>query len=127
MLKFLRLSFAVSLLVGTAVLPTSANAQSAARDSATANPVASDTRNVAAPTVSAAGPRIVHAGYSPVASRPLPTPVQDEGVNAGSNVAMMGVGLAAIVVGSMVGGDGGTIIAISGGVIGLVGLFRYLR
>jgi hypothetical protein len=127
MSKILRLSFAAALFVGTAVLPSAVNAQSAARDSVATDPVATDTRNVAAPTANVAGPRIVHAGYSPVASLPLSKPVQDEGVNAGSNVAMMGVGLAAIVVGSMVGGDGGTIIAISGGVIGLVGLFRYLR
>ena len=127
MSKSLRLSFVAALLVGTALLPSAVNAQSTARDSAGTDPVATDTRNVAAPSATAAGPRIVHAGYSPVASLALPTPVQDEGVNAGSNVAMMGVGLPAIVVGSMVGGDGGTIIAISGGVIGLVGLFRYLR
>jgi hypothetical protein len=40
---------------------------------------------------------------------------------------MMGVGVAAIVVGSLIGGDSGTIIAIGGGVIGLFGLYRYLR
>jgi len=39
----------------------------------------------------------------------------------------MGAGAAAIIVGLMIGGDGGTIVAISGGVIGLVGLFRYIR
>jgi hypothetical protein len=40
---------------------------------------------------------------------------------------MMGVGLAGIVVGSIIGGDSGTVIAVSGGVIGLFGLYRYLR
>jgi hypothetical protein len=40
---------------------------------------------------------------------------------------MMGVGVAGVVIGSMVGGNGGAMIAIGGGVIGLIGLFRYLR
>jgi hypothetical protein len=51
----------------------------------------------------------------------------DANVGAGSNVAMMAVGAAGIVVGSMIGGPGGTMIAIGGGVIGLIGLFRYVR
>jgi hypothetical protein len=40
---------------------------------------------------------------------------------------MMGVGVAGIIAGSMIEGDGGTMISIAGGVIGLIGLFRYLR
>jgi hypothetical protein len=80
----------------------------------------------------AAGPRVVRAGITmPVVERlSAVAPSQgDRGahVGAGSNIAMMGVGAAAIVVGSMIGGDGGTIIAIGGGVVGLVGLYRYLR
>jgi hypothetical protein len=34
---------------------------------------------------------------------------------------------ATLVVGSIVGGDGGTILMVTGGVIGLVGLWRYLQ
>jgi len=44
-----------------------------------------------------------------------------------TNVALMIVGGAALVVGSVIHGDTGTIIMVGGGVIGLVGLFRYLR
>jgi hypothetical protein len=40
---------------------------------------------------------------------------------------MMAVGGAALVVGLVIGGDGGLIIATTGGVIGLIGLYRYLR
>ena len=47
--------------------------------------------------------------------------------HVGSNVAMMIVGGAALVVGAVVGGTPGTIIMVGGGVIGLVGLFRYLE
>lgn len=43
------------------------------------------------------------------------------------DVAWMVLGGAALVVGSIVGGDGGTIIMVTGGVIGLVGLWRYLQ
>jgi hypothetical protein len=44
-----------------------------------------------------------------------------------TNVAMMIVGGAALVVGSVIHGDTGTIIMVGGGVIGLIGLYRYLR
>jgi hypothetical protein len=76
------------------------------------------------------GPRVIRAGVTApaVLRSDLAAPQgRDDNIGAGRNVAMMGVGVAAIVVGSLIGGDGGTIIAITGGVIGLVGLFRYLR
>jgi hypothetical protein len=37
------------------------------------------------------------------------------------------IGGATLVVGSLVGGDAGTIIMITGGAIGLTGLWRYLQ
>lgn len=52
----------------------------------------------------------------------LPMPVAQS-----SNVAMMIVGGAMMIVGSLVDGDTGTIIMVGGGAIGLVGLYRYLR
>ena len=79
---------------------------------------------------SALGPRIVRAGatapivFSPVAASPQGRSAH---VGAGTNVALMGVGAAAIVIGILVGGDGGAMISIGGGVLGLYGLFRYLR
>jgi hypothetical protein len=39
----------------------------------------------------------------------------------------MGVGAAAVVIGLMIGGNGGTVVALTGGVLGLVGLYRFLR
>ncbi|HEX6313859.1 MAG TPA: hypothetical protein VFZ73_03335, partial [Gemmatimonadaceae bacterium] len=62
-------------------------------------------------SLSVAGPRMVRAGVSaPLASQPVAAASQgnDAQVGAGSNVAMMGVGVAAIVVGSLIGGDSGT-------------------
>ena len=48
-------------------------------------------------------------------------------VRAGPNVALMVVGGAALVTGLVIGGDGGLIIATGGAVVGLVGLYRYMR
>jgi hypothetical protein len=79
----------------------------------------------------AAGPRVARAGITTPARerQPVVAPSQSgrDNVGAGPNVAMMAVGAAGIVVGSMIGGNGGTMIALGGGVIGLIGLFRYLR
>ncbi len=130
-------SFVAALFVSAVFLPSSLNAQQGApvdRDSIAVG--AGDIRmpmpGMIVDSAHAAGPRVVRAGITmPVVERlPGVAPSQSGGeahVGAGSNVAMMGVGAAAIVVGSMIGGDGGTIIAIGGGVIGLIGLFRYLR
>ncbi len=41
--------------------------------------------------------------------------------------ALMVVGVAALLVGAVVGGDEGNIIMIIGGVMGLVGLWRYIQ
>jgi hypothetical protein len=129
-------SFALAVLgVSVALVPSTLPAQ----DSAAVAPDSGVIRlaEVTAPvpvnnvdSVTAPGPRNVRvAATAPVAVRSgLPLP-QGSGaqVGAGANVAMMGVGLAGLVVGSIIGGDSGTVIAVSGGVIGLFGLYRYLR
>jgi hypothetical protein len=48
-------------------------------------------------------------------------------VGVGPNLALMGVGVATAIIGSFVDGNGGTAITLGGGVIFLVGLFRFLR
>ena len=53
-----------------------------------------------------------------------PAPVPAVG---GRGVPMMIVGGAAMVVGAVVGGDSGNIIMVGGAVIGLVGLWNYLK
>ncbi len=53
-------------------------------------------------------------------------PVQAQGGRRGP-VALMVVGGAALVVGSLIDGDTGTIVMLGGGTIGLIGLYRYLR
>jgi hypothetical protein len=128
-------SFAIAVLtLGTATIPSSVDAQvrpAEPRDSsAIRRPEISMTATTARVDSLAAGPRITRAGVnapSAVLPRVVPLQSSDAHLGAGRNVALMGVGIAGVVIGSMVGGDGGTMIAIGGGVVGLVGLFRYLR
>jgi len=137
MYRFARLSsFVVALIISATLLPSSLKAQQGTavdRDSTAVSAAGNTmpTRVTIVDSASAAGPRVVRAGINLPVVEGLPgaAPVQSSGahVGAGSNVAMMGVGAAGIVVGSMIGGPGGTMIAIGGGVIGLIGLFRYLR
>ena len=53
-----------------------------------------------------------------------PVPLQQGQV---TNVALMIVGGAALVAGSFIDGDTGTLVMLGGGVVGLVGLYRFLR
>jgi hypothetical protein len=119
--RILRTTLVLAGLVAVAsLLPTSAAAQQRL-----GTPVAA---SAAAPSVD--GPRFERAGISSElatsSSSDTPMPQQDHMGN-GSNVAMMIVGGAALIVGLSVGGDGGQIIAVGGAVIGLIGLFRYIR
>jgi hypothetical protein len=54
---------------------------------------------------------------------PLPAPPND---NRG-NTALMLTGVAAVIVGSIVGGSSGTLIVVGGAIIGGFGLYRYLN
>ena len=80
--------------------------------------------------VPAAGPRISRVGIDkPAASNPLGAPEPQEGahVGAGTNIALIGVGVAGVIVGLVIGGDGGTLVAAGSAVIGLIGLYRWLK
>ena len=65
----------------------------------------------------------MHA-YSPTGPTPVALPRRE---HVGSNVALMIVGGAVLVVGAVVGGTAGTLIMIGGGVVGIIGLYRYLQ
>ena len=130
-------SFVAALILSATLLPSSLNAQQGTavdRDSTavSAADIKLPTRGTIVDSAFAAGPRVVRAGINMpfVERQPGIAPSQGSrgaNVGAGSNVAMMGVGAAGIVVGSMIGGDGGMMIAIGGGVVGLIGLYRFLR
>ncbi len=84
---------------------------------------------VAAPSASAVapvGPVAVQVGVSRAMSAQAPMIAQQQSASR-RDVAWMVLGGATLIVGSIVGGDGGTIIMIVGGVIGLTGLWRYLQ
>lgn len=132
---FRSLALLGALIVGAAVLPSSLLAQqAAARDSAgivaTTVIVVTSAVTDTAGSATAAGPRVAPSGVTTSqARRPGLAEMQnrDNNVGMGSNFALMGVGAAGVVIGLLVGGDGGAAIAIGGGVLGLVGLYRYIR
>lgn len=108
-------------LVAAAVGPSSLLGQ-AASEAGTGMP-AVEAVSASAAALFAPGAALV--SLVPVA--PLDVVLPQDRVRAGPNIAMMAVGGAALVVGLIIGGDGGLIIATTGGVIGLVGLYRYLK
>jgi hypothetical protein len=57
----------------------------------------------------------------------LRTSAQDAHLGAGKNLAMMGVGAAAVAIGLLIDNDAGTGLAIGGGALALFGLYRFLR
>lgn len=126
----------VTLLVGATLLPLSLRAQrSSATDSGLTRP---HTTLLATPALVATA----DAASAPVQQRVSPVGItrrqatalglgdpqhQRGNLGAGSNLALMGTGGAGVVIGLLVGGNGGTAIALGGGIVGLVGLYRYLR
>jgi hypothetical protein len=78
---------------------------------------------VVGPTLDAA-----RAGVAPRESKTLmKNSSADAHIGAGQNVAMMVVGGAAFLTGLIIGGDGGTVIAIGGAAVGLYGLYNYIK
>ncbi|HEX7546084.1 MAG TPA: hypothetical protein VF368_05120 [Gemmatimonadaceae bacterium] len=65
----------------------------------------------------------VHA-LTPSGPAPIAPPRRD---HVGSNVALMIVGGVVLIIGAVVGGTPGTLIMIGGGVVGVIGLYRYLQ
>ena len=55
------------------------------------------------------------------------TVAASSGLHQGQGVALMVVGGAAMLGGLIIGGDGGTAIAVGGLAVGLVGLYQYVR
>ena len=76
-------------------------------------------------------PLLVPFGITmPVPASPLAlsmAPKQDDGVHVGANLALVGVGAAALVIGMVMDSDAGTIISVAGGVVALIGFYRWLK
>lgn len=122
----LRFTALVGLLVAAT---TSLPSQTAAQQAAGLDPGSTVSSSAATTSPAPVGPRVAPADFvrwAPASGLADAMPPQDR-IRKGPNIAMMAVGGAALVVGLIIGGDGGLIIATTGGVIGLVGLYRYLR
>lgn len=113
----------LALVLAGAALPSSARAQQAPAPGTTT--LEAVTATTPAPLGTLVAP-VDFVRWAPLSAFDEPAAPQDR-VRAGPNIAMMAVGGAALVVGLIIGGDGGLIIATTGGVVGLVGLWRYLR
>jgi len=130
----------VGVLLVPALLPAQQSASadrgilalaSALNSPVTGMRVVSETQ-VADPVTStvAAGPVVTQSGIVRAVAVDATTALSLQNGTYSSNrtdVAWMGVGAAALVIGLLIGGDAGSVVAITGGVIGLVGLFRYLN
>lgn len=123
MKQMLKIHLAALAFVAALAVPSALSAQQVTADAVA--PV------VAAPApVVTAGPVVAQAGIvrpALVVETTVGT-LQDGTYSSNrNNVAWMGVGAAALIVGLLIGGDAGSVVAITGGVIGLIGLFRYLN
>jgi hypothetical protein len=110
------------------LLPANAAAQSTAASAVIAHAAVASLGVVAPQRTSQppVGPVPVPAGITRLVTvdeaSPLPERRSDR-----RNIAWMVVGGAALVVGGMVDGDAGMIISVTGAVIGLVGLYRFMQ
>jgi len=77
-----------------------------------------------------AGPRLnatTTAVRRPVQSSATLQTTAAQRQSMGKPVAMMIVGLAALVAGALIGGDPGVLIMVGGAIVGLIGLYQYLK
>ena len=126
-----------ALVVGAALCPAPLHAQQGATaergvaaDQLSPVVTVAATSTAPADVAMAAGPRVASAGVTkPALSQPSfgMQPKDEPHVGMGANLALVGAGVATVVVGLLVGGNAGTVIALTGGVLGFVGLYRYLR
>ena len=114
---------AIPFLVNNPVQPTTAVTSSKVTRTGPAS--------VIAPYLALSDPLLVPFGITmPVSASPLPlsmAPQQDDGLHLGSNLALMVIGAAGLVTGLALDSGAGSIIAVGGGVVALIGFYRWLR
>ena len=79
------------------------------------------------PIAAPVGPIAAPVGISRTAVLPSAEATNLQDTMEDRDVSWMIVGGAALLVGSMIEGDAGTLLMVGGAVIGLTGLFRYMR
>jgi hypothetical protein len=67
------------------------------------------------------------AAHRADAPLPVPATLSPGGKNLGQARAMMVVGLGGLLAGAVIGDSAGTIIMVGGAIVGLVGLYEYLK
>ncbi len=89
-------------------------------------PAASHSRaeHAAGPTVAAS---TVGIRAPSVAARTTATASRDPHMGAGTNIALMVVGGAALIVGAIISGTAGILIAVAGAAVGLYGLYGFIQ
>lgn len=112
------------------IAPTIVSAQGADQSTPvlTMQPILTNLKSVGtAPAIGAQFAPVAVTSKTSFVPVSIPVARLSDGENVGKSRAMMGVGLAALIVGIIVGGDIGTIFMIGGGVLGLLGLYQYMR
>ncbi|MEO8192791.1 MAG: hypothetical protein ABI681_02995 [Gemmatimonadales bacterium] len=109
----------ISFVAGAALAVTSPAAFAVAQ-----TPAASHSRSSAAgPTVSSSTVGIKRT--APASS--TTAPAAEARLGAGRNVALMVVGGAALIIGAVIGGTAGVLLAIGGAIVGLYGLYNFVQ
>ena len=108
-----------------ASLSAGARAQQVSSPNALATPAISDTAVVQSAPVASLMDRPSDAVRRPAMTPGAPLPAT--GKNLGEAKAEMIVGGAAIVAGAVIGGDGGSVLMFGGAIVGLYGLWNYLK
>ena len=125
----MRTSTQIAVLFALAMAPVAAAAQIAQPAPAPATEAGTASARTVSPQ---AGPRIETSSvaFQPVAASDSVTAEPQRSANSanlGQARAMMIAVGAAVVVGIIIGDDVGTLIAVSGAIVGLYGLYQYLK
>jgi hypothetical protein len=115
----------VVAVVGVLCLARTASAQVMDVPMAQSQPIVADSASHVAQRSAMDRPSdaVRRSDRQPAAAAPLPS----TGQHLGEAKAEMLVGGAAIVVGALIGGDGGRVLMFGGAVVGLYGLWNYLK
>src|SRR5918999_281845 len=117
-----RFALAAMVVTTAAALPQSAGAQQALPTPDTINHRVAST----GPTIEGAAVGARSQAQQATASNDAVAAMQQR-LGLGQARALMIVGFAGVIVGLLVGGDAGTLVAIAGAAVGLYGLYHYLK
>jgi hypothetical protein len=92
--------------------------------------VSAQSATTVAPSNHSVGPTVssnVAGVRAPTVARSLNARAADAHMGAGTNVALMVVGGAALIIGAVIGGTAGVLIAVAGAAVGLYGLYYFIQ